>query len=53
MVKKNLKTTKDAPHNKIYELQWYSVMFPFIQFQVLDEKSGKLTINEKIFFIVE
>ena len=53
MNKKDIKRTSGNIRNKIHELQWIAVIFPFISYQIVDERCGKIIINDKTFFIVE
>lgn len=53
MNRKQNKLNPAIKHSKMEELQWYSAIFPFNNFQLLGEKCSSITINKQIFYIVE
>ena len=51
---KNRKKIEQSQNlSKLEELKSYSILFPFICYEVEDERVAKLTINGVVFHIVE
>ena len=51
--KNRKKNEQNQNLSKLEELKSYSILFPFINYELLDERGAKLTINGISFHIIE